>query len=144
MGKSQRDKGHNWEREVSRRMREFGVDARRNITETQLGNTGDVHVYNGNAEMIACIQCKNMKSPSIWKAMTEAIASSDIHRRLGEEPFPVSVVKRTAKPGNPVEEYAVMRFEDFCNLIVSYKFGEPIRRYMEMDANNITSPSDMN
>jgi len=54
------------------------------------------------------------------------------------------VVKRTAKPGNPVEEYAVMRFEDFCNLIVSYKFGEPIRRYMEMGAGNIDNPGDMN
>tara|TARA_R110000824_G_scaffold200917_1_gene384977 strand:- start:54 stop:284 length:231 start_codon:yes stop_codon:yes gene_type:complete len=76
--------------------------------------------------------------------MMEAIESCDVHRRLGEEPFPVSVVKRTAKPGGPVEEYAVMRLEDWFNLLVSYKFGEPIRRYMEMGSGDMENPNDMN
>ena len=143
MGKSQRDKGHNWEREVAKRLRSYGMDARRNIMETQLGNTGDVHIYNNQQEMIACVQCKNMKSPSIWKAMQEAITASAIHARMGEEPVPVSVVKRTAKPGQPVEEYAVMRFEDFCSFILSYKIGDPIRKVMDMGLLEI-EPNEMN
>jgi hypothetical protein len=143
MGKSQRDKGHNWEREVAKRLRDHGMDARRNIMETQLGNTGDVHIFNNEGEMIACVQCKNMKSPSVWKAMNEAVIASNIHSRIGEEPVPVSVVKRTAKPGQPVEEYAVMRFEDFCNFIIAYKIGEPIRKVMDMGLLELES-SEMN
>lgn len=142
MGKSQRDKGHNWEREVAKRLRAYGIDARRNILEAQLGNTGDVHVFNSDSEMIACVQCKNMKSPSVWKAMREAIESCDVQTRMGENPIPVSVVKRTAKPGQPVEEYAVMRFDDFANFIVSYKFGEPIRKYVDLGP--VSDPEDMN
>mgnify|MGYP003151096329 CR=1 FL=1 len=144
MGKSQRDKGHNWEREVAKRLREHGIDARRNIMETQLGNTGDVHIFNNEGDMIACVQCKNMKSPSIWKAMNEAMEASAIHMRIGEEPVPVSIVKRTAKPGGKVEEYAVMRFEDYCNFLVSYKFGEPVRKFMDMGLTDNPNPNEMN
>jgi len=130
MGKSQRRKGHNWEREVAKRLRNLGLDARRNVTETQTGNTGDVHVCDAQGDMLMCVQCKNMKSPSIWKAMEEAIEAAESHGI--DWPVPVSIVKRTAKAGGPVEEYAVMRLEDWAKFLMSYKFGEPIRRFMEM------------
>lgn len=134
MGKSQRNKGHNWEREVTRRFRDIGLDAKRNVTETQTGNTGDVIVYNINGDVLAVVQCKSMKAPSLWKAMDEAIEANRKYKSIMSGlPIPISAIKRTAQPGGSVEEYAAMRMDDFIRMLAAFDFGDVIVRELAIE-----------
>lgn len=57
MSASQRRKGHNYEREIARRLQSLFPDAKRNVTETQTGGQGVDIVGTG----ALAIQCKRLK-----------------------------------------------------------------------------------
>ena len=82
MGKSERRSGHGYERKIARWLRNLGVDAQRNVSETQTGNTGDVLAElrswspeGGKASgpgVNLVVQAKFRKTPSPWKGQEEA------------------------------------------------------------------------
>lgn len=77
MGKSQRRKGHDWERRIVRWLNQFdGVEAERNLTETREGNSGDVLVEWRSSRRLKSalilIEAKHRKRVSPWKALDEA------------------------------------------------------------------------
>ena len=105
MGKSQRVKGHTFEREIVRWFKTNGIPAERILTETRDGNRGDVRAgplkYNllnpatDSLEIIETawkmrIQAKHRAMPSVWKAMDEARAS-----RTSLFEITPAIVKRT-------------------------------------------------
>ena len=97
MGKPSRDKGHNFERKLVRWFKEMLYPAERNLTETRTGNTGDVFVPLRWARQSQdwgpyrlVIQAKHKKSPSVWKAMEEAITAA-----RSPSDVPVAIVRRT-------------------------------------------------
>lgn len=85
MGKNERAKGHAFERRIARWLRTMGLDAVRNLTETQKGNGGDVHALWKSPYPVAppidlIVEAKYRKVPSPWKAMDQvrsAVALSD-------------------------------------------------------------------
>lgn len=84
MGKSERRKGHDYERRIVRWLKAFipRVDPERVLDETREGNNGDVRGGlrswspggNGTSSEVVplLIQAKFRKAPSPWKAQTEA------------------------------------------------------------------------
>ena len=82
MGKSERTSGHNFERKIARWLRNLGIPADRNLTETQQGNSGDVIAElkswspnEGNGSTAGprlLVQAKFRKTPSPWKGQQEA------------------------------------------------------------------------
>ena len=101
MGRSQRRKGHNWERRIVRWLKKLGIEsARRNLGETGGQDLGaDVvaqlrlppPALDHTAEWrLLVVQAKHHKAPSVWKAMNEVrtgmTSPSDIA---------VAIVKRT-------------------------------------------------
>ena len=113
-GATSRRKGATWEREIAAALREDGWDARRNVTETQTGNTGDVWILDADGRKQIVIQAKNMARPDVWKAIAEAREAAD---KDPDRPVPFAVVKRTAKPGGPREEIAVVEWSRFRGLL---------------------------
>ena len=83
MGKSQRVKGHTFEREIVRWFKTNGIPADRILTETRDGNQGDVLAGPLRYDLLnpatdawkMRIQAKHRAMPSVWKAMDEARAS---------------------------------------------------------------------
>jgi hypothetical protein len=95
MGRSQRRKGHDFERLIVRWLRKLDptLFPERNLTETRTGNTGDVFaMWRSPWQSLhrLTIQAKNRKSPSVWKAMDEARATT-----TSPSDLPIAIVKRT-------------------------------------------------
>ena len=66
-----RRKGHNWERKIVRMFKARGYNAKRNLTETREGTSGDVLVYRGET-LILAIEAKCTNNPNIWHALRQA------------------------------------------------------------------------
>lgn len=65
MGKYQRDKGHNFEREVANALKPLYPDARRNLSQSR----------DGGDDVLGTpftIECKVGKAPSLWPALVQA------------------------------------------------------------------------
>lgn len=74
-GSHSRNKGQRFERWVANQLREIGIDARRNVSESQTGNAGDIKIE-CNAPLV--IQCKHYaKRPPIQAAVREAREVAD-------------------------------------------------------------------
>lgn len=100
MSKSQRTKGHSWERSVARDLQEIDPAAKRNL-EYQEGGTRDIVT-----QLPLCVQCKNQKVPKFHQAIREAR-----HGKLDHE-LAVGAVKVTNQG-----EYAIMDWSDFMKLL---------------------------
>jgi len=117
MGKSERTSGHNFERKIARWMRNLGIPADRNLTETQQGNSGDVIAElkswcpnGGNASVPGpriVIQAKFRKTPSPWKGQQEADDSAQSPSDIA-----IGVIRRKGD-----QTLVTMRPETFAALI---------------------------
>jgi hypothetical protein len=125
MGKSQRVKGHSYERKIVRWLKRMLFEANRNVTETQTGNTGDVFVKLRWAKpnpvtfgpFRLVIQAKHWKSPSVWKAMAEAEEAAGRYPSEVEQgtiAIPVAIVRRTSD-----RTLVVMSPETFAGILAA-------------------------
>jgi len=110
-GKRNRRYGHDAEREWARELNDCGCWAERVTSESKHGNLGDV-VHNLTSDFKVKYQLKSGKSPSIWKAMEEAIQSTAL-----SEYYPAALLNRTNGPGKPRDRYVVARAEDWLSLV---------------------------
>lgn len=99
-GKGSRLKGLGWERQVASDLRAVDPTAKRNL-EYQEGGTRDIVT-----RLPFKIQAKNQKVPQFLLAVREA--NQDKHK----DEMGLGAVKVTNKG-----EYAVMKWEDFLNLL---------------------------
>src|SRR5690606_4449320 len=103
------NKGANFEREIAAMLRRVGLDARRNVQETQLGNNGDVLV----ADYPLTIQAKVGLRPPVFDALDEAEAVAD---PLGY--LPVAFIRRNANKGRGRgRDCVVLRTKDFLTIL---------------------------
>ena len=94
MGKSQRTKGHNFERWVARELRDIWPDSRRGLDQTQEGLAPDV---DGTPYYIECKVGKRPPTPEkvLFQAVVAANKAKDarpavgICRRDGQRPYVV-------------------------------------------------------
>jgi hypothetical protein len=100
MGKSQRNKGHMWERQIARDLHVVDPTAKRNL-EYQEGGTRDIVT-----RLPFKIQAKNQKVPTFLQAIKEA------NQDKQKDEMGLGVVKVTNKG-----EYAIMTWEDFLKLL---------------------------
>lgn len=94
MSKSQRDKGHNWEREVVNMLKERGWPASRNLDQTRDGG-GDIHIGNW------LFECKRYANIAVYGWLDQAIKAAGTKT-------PVVIAKADRK-----EPIAIMRLSDF-------------------------------
>lgn len=99
MGKMQRDKGINYEREVARQLRVVFPDAMRNVTETQKGQGVDL-TGTGNLR----IQCKRHKAYVPISRLEEVPKTPGI--------IPVLITKGDRQP-----DVAVLYLEDLLRIL---------------------------
>lgn len=99
MGKMQRDKGANYEREIARQLRALFPDAARNVTETQHGQGVDL-VNTGNLR----IQCKRHKQYAPITRIEEVPRTPD--------KIPVLITR-----GDRKEDVAVLYLSDFLAIL---------------------------
>lgn len=100
-GRRSRRKGHDWEREVARRLREiFGPQVRRGLQYQDGAATPDV--------IVPCfhVECKVGARPPIIQALEQA------ERDAKPGLWPVAVCKQDRKPPT-----VTMRFEDWLELL---------------------------
>lgn len=105
-GKTNRRKGHNWEREVANDIRTFGLDptAKRHL-EYQEGGGMDIET-----KLPLTIQCKCGGHSSVgFTGLHEAIKS------MKPGSFPVCALKVLNKG-----DYAIMTWNDFLELFANY------------------------
>jgi hypothetical protein len=100
IGKSERNKGHKWERAVANSLHIVDPTAKRNL-EYQEGGTRDIMT-----RLPFKIQCKNSKRPKFLDAVREANTNKD------KDEMGLGAVKVTNKG-----EYAIMEWEDFLRLL---------------------------
>lgn len=108
MSRRSRRKGHDFEREIARRLSDAtGLDYQRVLVEPRDGNSGDVDAP-GSA---FTFQCKVGARPSVWRALSEAQEAAP------ESRTPVGVVKRNGSGRHdPAEEVAILNLSDFLEL----------------------------
>lgn len=106
MGKSQRDKGARFEREVATLLRFLDPEAKRNITECQ-GFGKDV-----TTSLPVSIQCKNLKR---WSTTPNEIYDQ-AERAAKVNDIPVGMVRIT----NAKKDLAILSLEDFLRLLELY------------------------
>lgn len=107
MGRLSRTKGAAYEREIVRRLKDIGIDAARNLTETRDGNCGDIVT----PTLPITWQCKVGARPPIYEAVEEAYAAA----KPGHHP--VAVVRRNRLGRNAPVDLAVLPLDDFLELI---------------------------
>lgn len=104
MSKMSRRKGHDFEREVARRLSVAGrTPVERQLHEVRDGNLGDLV-----SDLPCVFQCKVGASPSVWKAVREADEATD-----GTGRYAVAIVRRNRAQGRPKQDVAVLPLEDF-------------------------------
>lgn len=99
MGKAQRDKGANYEREIARRLRSVFPNAMRNVTETQTGQGVDL-TGTGNLR----IQCKRHKAYAPISRLEEVPKTPGV--------IPVLVTKGDRQP-----DVAVLYLDDLLRIL---------------------------
>lgn len=100
MGKSQRNKGHQFERDIVNLLKEKGYDAARNLTQTR-DSGGDINLPRW---LIECKRYANIGRVYDW--LDQAIkAASGIQK-------PIVVAKADRK-----EEIVIMRLSDFLEVM---------------------------
>ena len=97
MSKSQRDKGHRFERDVVNILKERGVPAARNLTQTR-DSGGDIIVGRW------LFECKRYASIAVYKWLDQAVEAADESGQL----IPVVVAKADRK-----EPIVILRLSDF-------------------------------
>lgn len=104
MGASQRRKGHTWEREVARKLRDAmpGCGARRGIQTRHGGGEAADVMLDGPFH----IECKAGRKPNIRAALAQAEA--DCERGM----MPVAVIKDDRQ-----RPFVVMTLEDWLDLV---------------------------
>ena len=100
MGKSQRTKGHNFEREIARELREIFPDARRGLQYQDGSQCADVEGTPFHVE------CKRGIKPNPRAAMEQALSDA----RKGQ--IPLDVVKDDRRPA-----FVCMGWDDFKELV---------------------------
>lgn len=108
MGKLSRQKGAAFEREVAIMLRGCGLDARRNVQETQLGNDGDVLV----ADFPLTIQAKVGQRPPVFDALDEAEAVATARGHI-----PLAFLRRNTGQQRRKRDAVCMRTEDFLMIL---------------------------
>lgn len=99
MSKSQRDKGHNWERDVVHILKDRGYDASRNLTQTR-DSGGDIIIGKW------LFECKRYAKIAVYTWLDQAIKAA------GEKLTPVVIAKADRK-----EPIVIMRLNDFLDII---------------------------
>ena len=113
MSKLSRTKGHAWENLCCHALAQAGIRAKRNLTETREGNSGDLEVSNAPLE----VQCKTGANPSVWRAVAEAVEVAEASGR-----FPVALIHRDArKPGEKSTEIAAMPLDWYIEMLTLLK-----------------------
>lgn len=108
-GRRARRKGHDWERETARRLSAaIGAECRRNVSESQTGNAGDVVLPDW---VPLSIQCKAGGRPPVFEALEEAAEAA----KPGQ--IPVAILRRTKGVGRKSDEVAVLELGDFYRLV---------------------------
>lgn len=106
MSKSQRTKGHSWEREVARRFREIGFSEAKRGLQTRGGAAECPDVHAGPFD----VECKVGKRPPIRQALDTATE----HARRGQ--IGIAVIKEDRKP-----PFVVIGLDDFLDLVQEWK-----------------------
>lgn len=104
MGKMQRRKGHNYEREKARELTELGFPAKR-LLEYQEGFGVDISC----PTLPFAIQCKVGKNPPWYQAVLEA---EDSNLTKSKSCIPIAFVKKDV-----VGEFAIIKLKDFYNIL---------------------------
>lgn len=105
MGKSQRDKGLNFERALVRLFKALGwTGVTRNYSETATGNTGDVRASVSSYQFV--IQAKRVEKLNFWKGMREAEEAA-----ISSE-VPILIARRSRE-----EAMVCMRLSDFARVV---------------------------
>lgn len=110
-GKRNRRYGHDAEREWARELKEAGSRAERITSESKHGNLGDV-IHWFLPEFGLKYQLKSGKSPSIWRAMSEALDATAMTPY-----YPAALLNKSNGPGVPRDRYVVTRAEDWIRLV---------------------------
>jgi hypothetical protein len=111
MGKRERQKGQEWEREVAARINEAcpGAEARRGLQGQGEQDTGIADVV---SKLPFHMEAKWRKAPSVRAALKQAMAAA------GEGMHPVAVVKDAGcKIGVSALEYVAMPLDDWLELV---------------------------
>lgn len=99
-------RGKAWERQVARDLSDAtGELFRRVLRESRDGNAGDVR----GPRIV--VQAKCGKRPPIYDALHEAVEAA------APEELPVAAVMRMNGRGRGSERFAVVPWEDFCELV---------------------------
>lgn len=125
MSKASRDKGHNYEREIARRLKNSGIfpDAKRHL-EYQFSEA-EANRDLDDTQPFA-IQCKHWKStPSI--TTIEGIGLDAIAGYV----IPLAILKRSQKRGQSMLEVAVMRLPAFLTMLQVLRDHELLDEYLE-------------
>ena len=101
-------KGKAFEREVARLFRDAGIPAERNLEEVRGGNLGDIVLPKDTP---LTIQCKVGRQPPVYGALKEAEEAAPPGH------FPVALVRRNGAGSRPSDDVAVLRLEDFIELV---------------------------
>lgn len=104
-GKGARRKGHSWERDVARELRDIDPTARR-LLEYQEGQGFDIHT----TRLSYLIQCKSQKRVNWLQAMNEIPEEKGF--------IPVVAGKVTQKG-----EFAFLRWSDFMGMVKRLHIG---------------------
>ena len=104
MGKAERIKGHNFEREISRQIRDIFPESRRGLQYQDGSKHSDVE---GTPFHIEC-KCGKKQNPR--KALRQAISDNKKGR------MPIAVIRDDRKPA-----FVCMLWEDFKELVKEWK-----------------------
>lgn len=100
MGKSQRTKGHSYEREVVNDLRDtFGIDVSRNLTQTR-DSGGDILLDD------FLIECKRRAGIAVYEWIKQAEKSCNKHQK------PIVVCRADGE-----KSLAIMKWDDFKKLL---------------------------
>ena len=108
MGKSQRTKGHNYERELARVFREVmpGADAKRGLQSRGGGEVPDVDIP------YFWIEAKRGKKPNPRAALQQAIGDAAESQNGDGQKVPVAVIRDDHQ-----EAFVAMRLSDFLSFV---------------------------
>ena len=106
MSKSQRDKGHGFERDIVNLLKEHGYEASRNLTQTR-DSGGDINLPRW------LFECKRYAKIAVYTWLDQAIKSAKGNQT------PVVVAKADRK-----EAIVIMRLTDFMEIMNHVEKGE--------------------
>lgn len=115
MSNKAKQKGTSFETLIREYLNEAGFKEARRVALQGGGDTGDINgIRNGLTGQQVAIQCKNQKSFDLSGWLDDTVEQAE---RL-DGAVPALVVKRARKGKSAVgDNYVVMRFDDFINLL---------------------------